>query len=342
MKEHDGFIRFVSLSVIAVGVMLLLILCECLILLAPAEIYLPAMDGNPEPIQVKQRAHDTYWIAPDSLAVPVGPDGDLIRYGRELIARTSVYLGPNGTIAQTTNGMNCQNCHLKSGTKLFGNNYSAVYSTYPQVRSRSGTLVTIEERINGCLERSLNGGRLEDDSREMIAMKAYFKWVGQNVPPGVRPKGAGIWDLPFLERAADPVKGKLVYETICQRCHGQSGGGKRIADSKEWLYPPLWGDSSYNTGAGLYRLSRFAGYVKMNMPYEVTFDNPELTDEQAWDVTAYVNSMPRPQKSFPNDWPDISRKPFDHPFGPYSDSYSEEQHKYGPYQKIKEASLAKK
>ena len=35
------------------------------------------------------------------------------------------------------------------------------------------------------------------------------------------------------------------------------------------------------------------------------------------------------------DWPDISTKPFDHPFGPYADKFLEEQHKFRPFAEIK-------
>jgi thiosulfate dehydrogenase len=55
-------------------------------------------------------------------------------------------------------------------------------------------------------------------------------------------------------------------------------------------------------------------------------------------VAAFVNSQPRPTKDKSKDWPDISKKPFDQPFGPYKDAFSETQHKYGPYPPI----LAKK
>jgi thiosulfate dehydrogenase len=100
----------------------------------------------------------------------------------------------------------------------------------------------------------------------------------------------------------------------------------------------LWGNHSYNNGAGLYRLSRFAGYVKDNTPFaQATHKAPALTDEEAWDVAAFVNSQPRPQKDLSNDWPDISKKPFDHPFGPYSDDFNDRQHKYGPFQPIVDA-----
>jgi thiosulfate dehydrogenase len=271
------------------------------------------------------------WEAPDSTLIPITPDGDLIRYGKELITHTSRYLGPQGKVSRTSNGMNCQNCHLKAGTKPFGNNYAAVVSTYPKFRARSGSIETIEKRINDCIERSLNGQPLDDSSREMRAIIAWFKWLGTGVKKGTTPNGTGITSLPFLPRAADPVKGELVYRAQCMQCHGSEGEGYKHPDSVEWRYPPLAGPHSYNTGAGLFRLSRFAGYVKSNMPYGTTWDNPVLTDEEAWDVAAYVNSLARPSKVFASDWPDISAKPFDHPFGPYADSFSEHQHKFGPF-----------
>ena len=101
----------------------------------------------------------------------------------------------------------------------------------------------------------------------------------------------------------------------------------------------MWGENSYNTAAGLYRLSRIAGFIKSNMPnLTSSFEKPTLTDEEAWDIAAYVSSMPRPEKKFKHDWPDISKKPFDHPFGPYSNNFSEKQHKFGPFKEIVESS----
>jgi thiosulfate dehydrogenase len=94
----------------------------------------------------------------------------------------------------------------------------------------------------------------------------------------------------------------------------------------------LWGKKSYNVGAGMYQLSRFAGYIKNNMPFGTTYKNAQLTYEQAWDVAAFVNSQPRPVKDLKMDWPDISTKPFDYPTGPYADTFPEKRHKYGPYQ----------
>jgi len=282
------------------------------------------------------------WSPPDTSTIPHSPQGALIRYGRELIANTSLYLGPKGKIASITNGMNCQNCHLDAGTRPWGNNYSAVFSTYPKFRDRSGGIESIYKRINDCIQRSLDGQPLDTASREIQAIYAYMQWLGRNVPKGARPAGVGIAELPCPDRAADTLKGRLVYVTKCARCHGPQGAGTLYPDSCHYIYPPLWGPHSYTTSAGLFRLSRLAGYVKNNMPFGSERNAPQLTDTEAWDVAAFINSRPRSQKTFPADWPDISRKPFDHPFGPYADSFSEVQHKYGPFAPIKAAASSRK
>ena len=275
------------------------------------------------------------WRGWNKYQIPLSDS--LAGYGQRLISNTSYYLGPNGKVAQITNGMNCQNCHLEGGTVPWGNNYSAVASMYPQFRARSGGTETIVKRISDCMERSLNGNAVDSTSKEMKAIMAYIHWLGDEVPKKIKPKGSGIMDIPYLVRAADPQKGQLVFINKCQRCHGADGQGKIKANGL-YEYPPLWGEHSYNTAAGLYRLSRFAGYVKNNMPFEeADYSKPQLTDEEAWDVAAYVNSQPRPSKIFKEDWPDISKKPVDHPFGPFADSFSEEQHKYGPFKPIVEA-----
>lgn len=271
------------------------------------------------------------WTGAGPNQIPVDGDGPLIRYGHDLIANTAFYLGPKGTVAQISNGMNCQNCHLEAGTKPWGNNYGAVASTYPKYRDRSGQIEGIEKRVNDCLERSLNGHGLDSTSKEMRAMVAYIQWLGKEVPKGVKPKGSGIADLPKMSRAADPEKGHVVYTANCEKCHGKNGAGQMNADGRTYLYPPLWGDHSFNTGAGLYRVSRLAGYVRNNMPNPTTYHTPVLQTEEAWDVAAYINSQPRPVKDISMDWPDISKKPFDHPFGPYKDTLSETRHKFGPW-----------
>lgn len=296
-----------------------------------------SQQAAPAPEAAAGTSSDELWRPADLNALPEGPEKEQLAYGRELIAHTAKYLGPQGSVLHIANGMNCQNCHLEAGTKPFGNNYSLVASTYPKIRARSGMEEDINKRISDCFERSLNGTAPAKDSKEMKAMAAYINWVGKDVQKGEKPKGAGLMDIELLDRPASPELGKTVYVQKCQVCHGKEGEGMKPAGNPVYVYPPLWGEDSYNDGAGLFRISNFAKYVKANMPLGATWDNPQLTDEEAWDVAAYVNSMPRPKKDITKDWPDISKKPFDHPFGPFTDSYPEEQHKYGPFKPIIEA-----
>lgn len=278
------------------------------------------------------------WIAPDEREIPSDTNGDLIRYGKELIVNTSKYLGPKGILAQISNGMNCQNCHINAGTQNFANPFSGVKNNYPKYRERSGRVESCEFRVNECMRRSMNGMPLDSLSLEMRAMVAYVKWVGKNVPESIHPTGTGTKIPQFLNRAANPQKGKIAFADNCQRCHGENGKGVLSADGTSYIYPPLWGDHCYNVSAGLYRLSVLAGFIKNNMPYlDATWKNPKLTDEEAWDVAAYIASQPRPLVFFSYDWRDISKKPFDSPFGPYADHFSELQHKYGPFDPIRNA-----
>lgn len=297
----------------------------------------PVLTDNSAPVTTKVKSGDELWAAPEELSLENNPAREKILYGKRLVSHTALFFGPSGTIKKNaTNGMNCQNCHLDAGTKPFGNNYGSVNSTYPRYRPRSGSVENLHKRINDCFERSLNGQPLDTTSKEMEAMTAYINWLGKDVPKGKKAAGSGLKDLPFLNRAADPDKGKIAYEARCVTCHMKNGEGQINGDQTAYTYPPLWGNNSYNSGAGLYRLSSFAKYIKYNMPQGTMHENPLLSDEEAWDIAAFVNSQPRPGKNISKDWPKIKEKPFDHPFGPYADGFNEQEHKYGPFQPIKE------
>ncbi|MCU0359239.1 MAG: c-type cytochrome [Bacteroidia bacterium] len=276
-----------------------------------------------------------FWHAPDFSEIENENKKDLIAYGKDLIVNTSLYFGETGTVfAKSTNGLNCQNCHLEAGTKVFGNNYGSVASTYPKYRARSGEIENLYKRVNDCFERSLNGKSLDTNSKEMQAISAYIQWIGKDVEKGKKAAGSGLKDISFLDRAAEPALGNKVYAEKCQSCHQKDGSGLMNADKTAFTYPPLWGPKSYNDGAGLFRLSNFAKYVKYNMPLGASHTSAQLSDEEAWDVAAYVNSQTRPEKDISKDWPNIEEKPFDHPFGPFSDGFDEHQHKYGPFKAI--------
>ncbi|HOZ97164.1 MAG TPA: c-type cytochrome [Niabella sp.] len=277
------------------------------------------------------------FLPPDTSQIRQSPNAEFIQYGRELVVNTRKHLGSEGKIVKFSNQLNCQSCHLEAGAKpdAFSANFLGVAANYPIYRERSGMMESIQYRINDCMIRSMDGRPLNIDSKEMKAMVSYIMWVGKDVAPKTKPISAQIEKLPFIPRAADTLKGQQVFIAKCQLCHGKNGSGGFSVDSAIY-YPPLWGEGSFNTAAGLYRITTLAGFIKNNMPFGVTYGKSQLSNEECWDVAAFIVSKPRPHKEFPRDWPDISKKAIDHPYGPFADSFSEYQHKYGPFDPIVE------
>jgi thiosulfate dehydrogenase len=72
------------------------------------------------------------------------------------------------------------------------------------------------------------------------------------------------------------------------------------------------------------------------MPLGTTFDQPVLSDDEAYDVAGYINSQSRPQKAnLAKDFPNRLQKPVNAPYGPYADCFSEQQHRLGPFAPIR-------
>ena len=280
---------------------------------------------------------DDVHYGPDTSDIPEGPEGNLIRYGLQLIKNTAYYIGPNGVSGKYLgNKMNCTNCHMDAGTRPYGFNFFSTYANYPQYRSRENAVLTIEQRVNNCVERPHNGSPLPLDSREMIAIVSYLKYLGTGVELGERVKGSEGIEMSFMSRAADPVKGEQIYKRECARCHLDNGEGKWLPDKVGYEYPPLWGEYGYQPGSSMFRIIKAAKFIKANMPFDkATWEKPYLSDEDAFDVAAYINNGKhmRPQ-SIGKDYKNPETKYVDYPFGPYNDPFSEKQHKFGPYQPI--------
>lgn len=278
------------------------------------------------------------YLGPDTNDIPSGPEGEMIRYGMDLINNTAYYIGPDGTVGSyTRNKMNCTNCHLEAGTRPYGFNFFSTYGNYPQYRSREDAVLTMEQRVNNCVERPHNGIPLPLDSKEMIAIVSYLKFLGKGVPIGERAVGSEGADLIFPDRPADPIKGKEIFIRECISCHMEDGLGKWMPDSSTYEYPPLWGPFGYQPGSSMFRIIKVARFIKANMPFgTATWDKPKLTDEEALDVAAYINNgrHDRPKGGNKNDYKDPATKYVDYPFGPYDDPFSEEQHKFGPFKPI--------
>jgi len=258
-----------------------------------------------------------------------------VSYGRRLITKTADYLGPNSDLPFAGNNLNCSSCHLDGGTKPFAAPFVAVPGQFPQYRGREDKIGTIQERVNGCMQRSMNGKPLPVDGPEMSAIVAYMDWLSIEAPLGEKIVGNKFLKVDYPDRAVDLKHGASVYVEHCQLCHGEDGQGVRNAEGFTYQYPPLWGEDTYNDGAGMHRVLTAAQFIKGNMPLGTTADEPLLTDEEAYDVAGYINSFKRPTKANKEkDFPDLKRKPMSTPYGPWADEFTAEQHKFGPYQEI--------
>ena len=261
----------------------------------------------------------------------------LAKYGYDIITQSSKHIGPlapNASNRYAGNNLNCQNCHLEGGTKRGSASFVGVANRFPQFRGRENKMGTLAERINGCMERSMNGKAMPEKSLEMKAMIAYIEFLSKDVPAEREAEYKGFVKVKLPEVKADLELGEVVFTKHCQSCHMADGQGQRPVKDGPYVYPPLWGNDTYNHGAGMHRVITSAQFIKANMPYlQATWDNPILTDEEAYHVAAYINSFDRAQKSSPeNDFPDKKLKPVSTPYGPWTDSFSAEQHKYGPFQ----------
>lgn len=258
----------------------------------------PVSQGQPEVFDIIDKDKNVVgqYTVPQDTDISKEPDADLILYGKRLHTETRRLLPDN-----VGSHMNCNSCHIAGGKANLGAPYINTYNSYPKFMARPGREFNLIERINGCFQRSMNGKPLPVDSREMKAMIAYMKWVGQGVPKDqrVKIKNAGKIDqslVPNVER------GKELYAVQCASCHGIDGAG--LEDERgNIIFPPLWGDTSFNIGAGMARLYKAASFIKYNMPMGVQHHGTwgqggVLSDQDAVDIAQYFTHQPRP------DFPD--------------------------------------
>ncbi len=228
---------------------------------------------------------------PADSEIPSGPLGASIRRGLALLTATHDSLP-----AYVGSGLRCVSCHLDEGRRS-PQSWVGVTGRYPQYRSRSGMVETIEYRINGCFLRSLNGKAIPVDGNDMRDIVSYLTFlstgqrVGYKAPPP---------DTRWSALKPDTAAGNKFFATNCARCHGEDGGGTIAA-------PPVWGPRSYNIGAGMSRARTAASFIVANMPFDKAIT---LTDQQALDVAAYIDAQQRPDfAGKANDWPNGDAPP---------------------------------
>lgn len=292
--------------------------------------------------EIKNEKPNTSWNPPSEADIPKGEKGELIKYGKLLLSDTYNQLGPAAAdpkMRYSGNTLNCTSCHQNDGTKQFGIPWMGVSHQYPKYRGREDKVAGLEERINGCFERSMNGKPLPVDSKEMKSMVAYMDWLSEDMPKDTY--GLGIPDFKEPNRKANLENGEQMYDRFCMSCHGVDGQGYQSMASGtkgSRVAPALWGPNSYNNGAGMNRILTNAAFIRSNMPLGTVWNHPVLTNEDAFDISGYLSSKQRPiMLGLEKDYPQLEKKPVDSPYPPYADNFSQEQHTYGPFKPIKEA-----
>ncbi|MHA6252532.1 c-type cytochrome [Oceanobacillus sp. CAU 1775] len=221
---------------------------------------------------------------------PEDPMTEYILYGDELFSESNTVMSEH-----VGNELSCASCHANGGMAQ-SNSMVGVVPNFPEFNKRAGTVFTIEDRINGCMIRSMNGEKLEEDSREMRSMVAFLTYISEGIEIGEEVPWRVPSNMPEIPEP-DFVNGEELYEQLnCMTCHATDGSGTGANTG-----PALWGDNSFNDGAGMARLSKAAGYIQDNMP---PGGEGTLSDQEAADLAAYMLAQYRPEfDGHANDWP---------------------------------------
>lgn len=224
------------------------------------------------------------FTPPSEIELPNDEFGDMVRLGKNIFVHTRQYAGK-----YVGNGLACANCHLDDGRHANSAPLWAAYVKYPAYRKKTGRVDTYEERLQGCFRYSMNGVAPPFGSRELTALVTYSYWLATGAPVGAKLKGGGYPELPKPAEAPSIDRGARIYDENCALCHGANGAGTKAGG--KYVFPPLWGADSFNWGAGMHRVNTAAGFIRANMPY----GKPNsLSEQQAWDVAAFVVSHERP------------------------------------------------
>jgi thiosulfate dehydrogenase len=235
--------------------------------------------------------------APAKRVLPAGPLGEAIERGRVLVEQTATHPLTKPFVG---NALNCTSCHLENGTDPGAATFLGVATAYPAWAPREKRVITLEERILNCFMRSCNGIRPPLGSEVSVSIAAYITWLSEGEPLKMNAaQSVGPNAVPQLkpgDRQADRARGKELYSKRCAECHGENGEG----DDDN---PPVWGARSYNAGAGFAEFVKLASWLKVAMPLGAA----NLTEQEAFDIAAYVDSHDRPEFRLRDHLPEANR-----------------------------------
>ena len=223
---------------------------------------------------------------PPETELPAGEFGDVIRRGRDIFIDT-----PRAAPGYVGNSLRCASCHLDAGRLADASPLWAAFVSYPAYRSKTKSVTTFQQRLQGCFEYSMNGRAPPLGAPELVALESYSYWLASGAPLDPKIAGRGCPPLAKPAQAPDFARGEQAYAENCALCHGADGAGQRTQDGTA-VFPALWGADSFNWGAGMGRISNAAAFIRANMPLGLP---GTLSEQQAWDVALYMNSHERPQ-----------------------------------------------
>jgi len=216
---------------------------------------------------------------------PPGELGEIVKLGRTIVDQTNEHPLSKAYVG---NALTCSSCHLNAGTVPHAASFLGTATAYPAWAPREKRVITLEDRVLNCFMRSQNGIRPPKGSKVSIAITAYITWLSTGSPIKMNhAKSLGpnhVKPLEIKPERTNTKRGARLYENQCADCHGKQGQGTPEG-------PPVWGNQSYNDGAGLSRNAKLASWLKVAMP----LDDANLSEQDALDIAAYVNSHPRPR-----------------------------------------------
>lgn len=232
------------------------------------------------------------FAPPDTASIPDNEFGEAVRRGEAIFTNTATNAGQ-----YVGNGLNCSNCHLDGGRQPLSAPMWAAWVAYPKYRSKNNQINTMQDRVRGCFSYSMNAqyspaGKPPPANDDIYRdLESYFFWLATGAPTNTAMEGGGFGKVPKPEGGYDLARGAEVFGTSCAVCHGENGEGQQDLNGR-YVFPPLWGPDSYNWGAGMARIDTAAAFIKHNMPLS---QPNSLTDQQAWDVAAFIDSRERPK-----------------------------------------------
>jgi thiosulfate dehydrogenase len=235
---------------------------------------------------------------------PTGEVGKMVKLGEDILMHTNSHPLTKDMVG---NNLQCISCHIKGadghpGTALGIGTFIGTAAAFPAYSKREKAVQTLQDRVNNCFMRSMNGKRPIVDTKASIAMATYITWLSEglsmkmNAKMPCSVKNSTRWiknakKFAKIQKKAtheNYLHGKKLYEAKCAMCHSSDGAGIGV-------FPPLWGKNksgewrAYNTGAGMSKLNKGAAWVQSNMPIG---QKERLSDQAAADIMLYVDAQP--------------------------------------------------